>query len=72
MTLATFNKRVDGFIRNNAATATKHREFVKVLYDHSVADGCDKGMKGISILLDKDYKVTETCGTSTLVMDSTY
>lgn len=31
MPLKTFMKRVDEFIKSNASTATRHREFVKVL-----------------------------------------
>jgi len=72
MTLDAFNKRVDNFITDNAQNIAKHREFIKVQYDHNVTEGCDKGMKGISIVINKDYKIEETCGTSTLIMDNTY
>lgn len=54
MTLKDFLKNINSFIVKHAATKIRHREFVKVSYDHSIANGCDKSVKGISIALDKD------------------
>jgi len=71
MSLDSFNKNVDNFIRNNIVNLTYHREFIKVLYDHSATYGCDKTMKGISLIINNSYKVEETCGTNPLRIDTT-
>lgn len=69
ITLQAFNKRVSQFIKSNAATTTKHREFVKIKYTHNAEQGCEKHMKGISITISKDYKIVESCGTSEISID---
>jgi len=72
MSLKDFNKRIDNFIRSDIVNLTYHREFIKMIYDHSATYGCDKTMKGISIIINNDYKVEETCGTNPLRIDITY
>lgn len=40
--------------------------------DHNASEGCDSKVKGMSLKINADYKVVESCGTNPLPIDKNY
>jgi len=69
ISLKKFNENLGKLAAGTLKNFSSYREFVKILYDHNVAEGCDSKVKGLSVMINNDYKVVESCGTNPLPID---
>ena len=64
-----FNENLGKLAAGTLKNFNSYSEFVKILYDHNVAEGCDSKVKGLSVMINNDSKVVESCGTNPLPID---
>jgi hypothetical protein len=53
MNITDFYTKMEEFIKNSSKV-NKHKEYIKILYDHNSIEGCDKSIKEISIKITEE------------------